>query len=62
MIDEHYLGSLSADAVPALVGLPRDERRRVTRRLAEELRVADPWSSANLSRARARRLLGLPGS
>ena len=62
LIDEHYLSSLSADAVPALVSLPPRERSRMTRRLREQLRDGDPWSSANVSRIRARRLLGLSGS
>jgi len=56
-IDVDYLRNLSADAVPALVELPRPERRRATAVLRERLRVADPWSSANVSRIRARRLL-----
>lgn len=60
-IDEDYLGSLSADAVPALVELPAARRMRVTAALRERLRVEDSWSSANLSRARARELLGLSG-
>ena len=61
-IDEYYLCNLSADAVPALVKLPTARRLRVTVALREQLRLADPWSSANLSRVRARRLLGLSGS
>ena len=59
LIDERYLGSLSADVVPALVELPLQQRRSATRSLRDRLRLADPWSSANLSRVRARRLLGL---
>jgi hypothetical protein len=62
LIDEHYLASLSADAVPALARLPLPQRRRATRLLVHDLRTADPWSSANVSRHRARKLLGLPGS
>jgi hypothetical protein len=58
-IDESYLAGLSADAVPALVELPAARRRRVTLPLRERLQAGDSWSSANLSRARARRLLGL---
>ena len=61
MIDIGYLRTLSADAVPALVELPEPERRRATMDLREQLR-SDPWGSANLSRIRARRLLGLSGS
>jgi hypothetical protein len=62
MIDIDYLRTLSADAVPALVRLPLPERRRATVDLREQLRSGDPWGSANLSRTRARRLLGLSGS
>ena len=58
-LDVSYLASLSADAVPALVGLPAPERARTVRVQRERLRNADPWSSANLSRTRARRVLGL---
>jgi hypothetical protein len=58
-IDECYLAGLSADAAPALVELPAARRMRVTRSLRERLRAGDPWSSANLSRTRARELLGL---
>ena len=60
-IDELYLRALSADAVPALVELPTLRRVRVTATLRDRLRTGDPWSSANLSRSRARSLLGLDG-
>lgn len=59
-IDEWYLRGLSADAAPALVELPAARRLHVTAGLRDRLREGDPWSSANLSRARARELLGLP--
>ena len=62
LIDDYYLANLSADAVPALVELPLPERRRATLILREQLRFGDPWSSASLSRIRARRLLGLTES
>jgi hypothetical protein len=57
LLDADYLAKLSADAVPALVELPWPERGRTTSILRDRLRVGDPWSSANLSRSRARRLL-----
>jgi len=53
--DLSYLGTLSADAVPAVRELPRASCTQLLPRW-EPLR-AGPWSSANLSRARARRLL-----
>jgi hypothetical protein len=57
LLDDHYLARLSADAVPALVELPLPERLWTTLILRDKLQVDDPWSSANLSRVRARRLL-----
>ena len=56
-LDHDYLAGLSADAVPALVELPLPERRLTTMVLRDKLGPSDPWSSANLSRTRARRLL-----
>ena len=56
-IDVYYLADLSADAVPALVQLPLPERQRATAIVQYRLRYGDPWSSANLSRSRARELL-----
>ena len=38
------------------------ERWWTIRAIRDELRDGDPWSSANLSRTRARQLLGLSGS
>jgi hypothetical protein len=55
-IDTSYLSLLSADAVPALAELPRPLRERALGSRAE-LRRHEPWSSANLSRARARAAL-----
>jgi hypothetical protein len=54
-IDDRYLMGLSADAVPALVGLPAGLHvlDDVEARLAQD----EPWSSWNRSRARARALL-----
>jgi hypothetical protein len=54
-IDVAYLSGLSADAVPALKGLPERYRDRVLEEVPEE-----PWTSANLSRSRARQLLRTP--
>ena len=56
-LDHVYLANLSADAVPALVELPLPERRWATMVLRDKLGPSDPWSSANLSRTRARRML-----
>ena len=56
-IDVYYLADLSADAVPALVQLPLPERQQATAIVQYKLREGDPWSSANLSRSRARELL-----
>lgn len=55
--DLSYLGSLSADAVPALDRLPEPQRSCVLSRLADDLGPGDPWRSVNLSRAHARALL-----
>ena len=54
-IDDRYLTGLSADAVPALVGLPAD--LQVLDELRARLAEDEPWSSWNRSRARARGLL-----
>ena len=51
-IDVAYLAGLSADAVPALDRLPEPLRSRTL-----ELPRDEPWSSANLARGRARRIL-----
>lgn len=56
-LDISYLQTLSADAAPALAELPPDLRRRGLDPLADRLDSDDPWSSANLSRHRARTLL-----
>lgn len=58
-IDVLYAGSLSADAVPALATLPTPLREQTTASARRRLGEPDPWSSANRSRAEARRLLGL---
>jgi Domain of unknown function (DUF4173) len=56
-IDLAYLAGLSADAVPALDRLPEPLRSEALGPLAEEVGAEQPWSSANLARARARHLL-----
>jgi hypothetical protein len=62
-IDVEYLADLSADAVPELSKLPPPLRARALEPLAEDLAEGEPWSSANLGRARARDALrALPRS
>jgi len=56
-IDDWYLTQLSADAAPALVQLPAG--LNVLSDLEAQLARDEPWSSFNLSRDRARDLLGL---
>jgi hypothetical protein len=60
-IDLAYLRGLSADALPPLATLPAELRERATASLRERLAQPDEWSSANRSRADARRLLGGSG-
>ena len=56
-IDTYYLSGLSADAVPVLASLPDNIKGAALERLRERLADEEPWSSANLSRIRARSLL-----
>lgn len=56
-IDIEYLAGLSADAVPELSKLPEALLAGALEPLAEELAEDEPWSSANLARARARDVL-----
>ncbi|GAA1850770.1 DUF4153 domain-containing protein [Asanoa iriomotensis] len=57
-IDLSYLGTLSADAVPALDRLPADHCACLLRRVAADLADRpDDWRSANLARHQARALL-----
>lgn len=56
-IDVHYLGGLSADAVPVLTRLPEPERSCALRRLANDLPGDEPWAGFNVSRERARSIL-----
>jgi hypothetical protein len=57
-LDTWYLGTLSADAVPALATLPAEQRCEVLPRIAT--RMAEPeesWSAWNASRDAAREVL-----
>ncbi|MER7460986.1 DUF4153 domain-containing protein [Micromonospora sp. NPDC126480] len=56
-IDAWYLRALSADATPALTGLPDPARRCTLSWIAEDLREPDPWYAWNLGRVRARQAL-----
>ena len=56
-IDVEYLSTLSADAVPALERLPAALREEALAPIEERLETRERWTSANRSRARARRLL-----
>jgi hypothetical protein len=56
-IDLEYVSGLSADATPALSRLPAHLSDEALTEIAEELSRDEPWSSANLSRRRARDLL-----
>jgi hypothetical protein len=58
-LDVAYLQTLSADAAPALAGLPPGLRDEVLAPLAARLADDERWSSANLSRRRARRQLSI---
>jgi hypothetical protein len=56
-LDVAYLQTLSADGVPALMGLPPEVRTCVTGPIEARLGRREPWSSYNLSRAAARDVL-----
>ena len=58
-VDARFLATLSADAVPVLLELPQPLRGTAVARERERLARGEPWHSANLSRRRARDLLGL---
>ena len=58
-LDVAYASRLSADAVPALLTLPRGLSDRATSAVRRKLAQPDPGSSANRSRAAARTLAGL---
>ena len=59
-LDVHYLQTLSADAVPVVASLPEPLRTQALGPMAARLARAEPWSSGNLSRHRARSLLARP--
>lgn len=56
-LDVAYVQSLSADAVPAVAELPEPLRSLVLAPYRTRLAVDEPFTSANLSRSRARDLL-----
>lgn len=56
-IDLTYAAKLSADAAPALSRLPDRLQRQALAKVAADLRRNEPWTSANLARARARMVL-----
>ena len=57
-LDLGYLRTLSADAAPGLASLPPSLRGFALEPLRAALAEDEPWSSFNLSRRRARDLLG----
>ncbi|WP_083974987.1 DUF4153 domain-containing protein [Herbidospora daliensis] len=58
-LDAHYLGRLSADAIPGLDRLPEPIRSCVLRDVidVQDLRFPDPWNGWNLSRRQAAEIL-----
>lgn len=60
-IDAWYLRALSADATPALAGLPDPVRRCTLSMIADDLAEPDPWYAWNLGRDRARKVLNRLG-
>ncbi|GGR61813.1 hypothetical protein GCM10010169_00120 [Micromonospora fulviviridis] len=60
-IDAWYLRALSADATPALTGLPDPVRRCTLSWIADDLEESDPWYAWNLGRYRARQALDRVG-
>ncbi|MFG3423122.1 DUF4153 domain-containing protein [Micromonospora sp. NPDC049460] len=60
-IDAWYLRALSADATPALSGLPDPVRRCTLSWIAGDLEEPDPWYAWNLGRVRARQALDRVG-
>ncbi|MCM0677657.1 DUF4173 domain-containing protein [Micromonospora phytophila] len=60
-IDAWYLRALSADATPALAGLPDPVRRCTLSWIADDLEEPDPWYAWNLGRVRARQALDRVG-
>ncbi|MEV6349521.1 DUF4153 domain-containing protein [Actinoplanes sp. NPDC051851] len=60
-IDAWYLRALSADATPALTGLPDPLRRCTLSWIADDLSEPDPWYAWNLGREQAREALKKAG-
>jgi hypothetical protein len=60
-LDLEYVSGLSADATPVLSRLPAPLRDEALEEIAYDLSQDEPWSSANLSRSRARRILEARG-
>jgi hypothetical protein len=56
-VDRHYLGTLSADAVPALAKAPRELRGEALHDQARRLEADEGWGGLNRSRERARDVL-----
>jgi len=57
-IDLYYLGAMTADAVPALINLPEDERNCVLGRIQRDLKNnPDEWFEWNYARENARHIL-----
>ncbi|HUH06705.1 MAG TPA: DUF4153 domain-containing protein, partial [Egibacteraceae bacterium] len=59
-VDVSYLAVLSADAAPALLALPEPQRDCALQRVLPRLAATESWPGWNVSRARARRVLGAP--
>jgi hypothetical protein len=53
-LDASYLGTLSADAVPALVDLPPAVRDCILVDIGDGLATPDDWRATNVSREAAR--------
>jgi hypothetical protein len=58
-LDTAYLGTLSADAVPALVDLPAATRDCILVAIGDGLAAPDDWRSTNLAREAARAELAM---
>ncbi len=56
-LDVAYMSGLSADAVPYLLDLPEAQLTCIVPRFDYRLGFEEPWTSANIGRARARALL-----
>lgn len=58
-LDRSYLAGLSADAVPALLSLPEDVGSPILESIGGRPDPSEPWTSWNLSRSRAKKVLGV---